>query len=773
MPGGPRRTYLWGLRVPAVPVSLALVTAPGWRVDLSRSSAWAADFWRSHRAVAEPLAIFLATRAALAFVVWVGLLLLPLRPAPGAWLALAGQPFLDGWVRWDSGWHLVVAQQGYRYDPGDPASTPTVLPLFPLLVRLASLALRDLPTSGLIVANLTFAAAVVLLYRLLERRLGPELAARATLLLCLSPFAFLLGAAYPESLALLLAVATFTLLEAGQLVAASMLAALAALASPVGLALWPAVVAWHLERRCSRPDSGSAPGHTCHSQRAAAREESVAPASNTAGGTDSSLALGMTRRCPGASWDWLALALTPIAVGGFAVYLRRVVGEPVGLVQDTLLGVTHYSLLRDGLGWLGPALSGQDGSTVALAAGLLLGAAWLAAAGPAARQLGVPYAVFTLAAVLLPALAGADALGRSLVVAFPAFVVLARYCRAPLVESLVAVAFPLFLGLFAVLFAGWYLVDHASAEISPRRDLMARVVPSAGRQPAPSARPLDLELPNELLVLGYDLPTGRAVPGETIPVTVDLQTLRPTTARHVISVHLNDRTGRTWAVADQSLGDSAWARGLAAGDVTRVRLALAIGPDTPSGVYTPELLLLRFPSFERLPLVDPKNGREGRATLGEVAVLRPEDAPEPGSLRAQRGADATLGGQIALRGFDLSSSAVRPGEELAVALYWQAVAAPAGDYTVFVQLLDEEGRLVAQSDAYPIEGRYPTSRWRAGEVVRDVHRVGVPPTVRGRALRLIAGMYRLETMERLAAVDGSGRPIGDHVALGAVSVEGR
>ena len=50
----------------------------------------------------------------------------------------------------------------------------------------------------------------------------------------------------------------------------------------------------------------------------------------------------------------------------------------------------------------------------------------------------------------------------------------------------------------------------------------------------------------------------------------------------------------------------------------------------------------------------------------------------------------------------------------------------AGDWVVSVQLLDAAGRLVAQHDAPPAGGDYPTSAWRADEVVLDRHRLALP-----------------------------------------------
>jgi hypothetical protein len=72
-------------------------------------------------------------------------------------------------------------------------------------------------------------------------------------------------------------------------------------------------------------------------------------------------------------------------------------------------------------------------------------------------------------------------------------------------------------------------------------------------------------------------------------------------------------------------------------------------------------------------------------------------------------------------------------DELWVTVYWQALQEVEVDYSVAVHLLARDppqgpADLLAQGDTvHPVDGWYPTSRWTADEVVRDVHLVRVPP----------------------------------------------
>lgn len=90
-------------------------------------------------------------------------------------------------------------------------------------------------------------------------------------------------------------------------------------------------------------------------------------------------------------------------------------------------------------------------------------------------------------------------------------------------------------------------------------------------------------------------------------------------------------------------------------------------------------------------------------------------------------------------------------------IVWQAQQPSQSPYTVFVQLLDEQNRVLAQSDSQPAQGTRTTTGWRAGEYILDTHRMAwndVQASPVGE-LRLIAGLYDPLTNQRLTTVDGA------------------
>jgi hypothetical protein len=94
-------------------------------------------------------------------------------------------------------------------------------------------------------------------------------------------------------------------------------------------------------------------------------------------------------------------------------------------------------------------------------------------------------------------------------------------------------------------------------------------------------------------------------------------------------------------------------------------------------------------------------------------------------------------------------------------LWWLALKTPAADYTVFAHLFDPATEeLVAQSDAQPRRGTYPTSWWTVGEVVSDTVTLPLADISDG-SYRLAVGLYD-QTITRLQATGPDGQPIPDN-----------
>ncbi len=108
---------------------------------------------------------------------------------------------------------------------------------------------------------------------------------------------------------------------------------------------------------------------------------------------------------------------------------------------------------------------------------------------------------------------------------------------------------------------------------------------------------------------------------------------------------------------------------------------------------------------------------------------------------------------IALIGWDIAAKRLYSGDTVRLQLYWRAEVPPPEDYAVFVHLLDEGGRLVAQQDNPPGRGSRPTSGWQADEVVVDPYDIVIPPEALTGRYTLAVGLYRWPALTRLPARD--------------------
>ncbi len=147
---------------------------------------------------------------------------------------------LNPFATWDAGWYLQVAQHGYHAAPVTLSATNAhydfaFFPLWPIAIRLSTLGVFPAAASAVLLANLLFIAAAVLVWKVLSERFSPSLATGALLLLAFSPPAYVFSLAYSEPLFLVLAAGYF--LSRTRTLGRGLLAALGMAARIAGAAL--------------------------------------------------------------------------------------------------------------------------------------------------------------------------------------------------------------------------------------------------------------------------------------------------------------------------------------------------------------------------------------------------------------------------------------------------------------------------------------------------------------------------------------------------------
>lgn len=185
---------------------------------------------------------------------------------------------------------------------------------------------------------------------------------------------------------------------------------------------------------------------------------------------------------------------------------------------------------------------------------------------------------------------------------------------------------------------------------------------------------------------------------------------------------------------------------------------LKLDANLPAGLYFVRLGFFNPKTEQRLIAYGPDSQPLGsEVIIGPLTVA--EDKNNPYNI--QHYTQASLGGVIELLGYSIKSAPTRG--ETDVELYWRAEDTIDLDYTAFVQLLDEERNVVAQQDMQPLNGLYPTSRWRPGDVIATTFVLAVPQIEDGGSHRLVTGMYHLETGTRLPTFNHANELLTDNL----------
>lgn len=200
----------------------------------------------------------------------------------------------------------------------------------------------------------------------------------------------------------------------------------------------------------------------------------------------------------------------------------------------------------------------------------------------------------------------------------------------------------------------------------------------------------------------------------------------------------------------------------AAGEIVAETRWVHLFPDAPPGGYRLMVNVFTHPGPVSAPLVAAEGEHQQDSWLvgaKPVIPLPAFDAPPADALPV----DAVLANAIRLTNirFDPPLDRVKPGDTVTVTLYWQASAPPPDDYILFLHLIDADGNLLAQDDAPPLGGRYPTSNWGVGERIVTTHTLKLAST--GRApFSLTLGMYSYPSQDRVTVVQ-KGVSVADHL----------
>jgi hypothetical protein len=254
---------------------------------------------------------------------------------------------------------------------------------------------------------------------------------------------------------------------------------------------------------------------------------------------------------------------------------------------------------------------------------------------------------------------------------------------------------------------------------------------------------------NRIKLLHATLDTRRVKPGQRVGVSLFWGATQPIDQSYRVLIEAIDPYGevvgrKQFIPFGGRFATNRWQPNL----FFRDDYALPIDSDA-SGIARIQVGLLRVYGESGLLKLDGANA--DKFVVGRVKIEANETNATTNTTRI-----ATFGETIELNRVRFDSSKVT--------FEWRAIKQPDKDYTLFVHVLDEQNNLIAQTDAQPFNGEYPTSLWDTNERVTDPRAIQFPAN----AKKISVGWYDANTGERLVVSQANGVASQDNAVMFAV-----
>ncbi|MGC9357398.1 MAG: glycosyltransferase family 39 protein, partial [Anaerolineae bacterium] len=294
----------------------------------------------------------------------------------------------------------------------------------------------------------------------------------------------------------------------------------------------------------------------------------------------------------------------------------------------------------------------------------------------------------------------------------------------------------------------------------------------------PPSLPANTAIPNtvnvdygeHLRLLGYEIETTAVRPGGNVVLDLYWRALAPTETDHLIFVHLLGEGERIVAQRDsfpkRGLVSTTW---LESEEAWRERYVLRV----PSLAFTPDTLTVSVGVYDATTGARLTTGTGADTfAFGEIPLIPQARAglrpcpPNPIAVH--------FGDGMVLRGYDLNTPVIQPGQDLHLTLYWEATAPMDENYTISVQIIDAQWRKAAQSDAWPLEGQAPTSAWEVEQTLTEQRVLTIAPDAAPGNYDLRLTVYAVQEdgeIKHLRARHDKHGAAGSQVVLTRVSIE--
>jgi len=288
-------------------------------------------------------------------------------------------------------------------------------------------------------------------------------------------------------------------------------------------------------------------------------------------------------------------------------------------------------------------------------------------------------------------------------------------------------------------------------------DMLAKVFPARWQGELSPFIPLDASFANHLQLVGYQ--SSSIEPGTPLRLTLYWQPTKKIRRDVKLFVQLLDRS-RTKIVATNiawPLNGAFRVPAWQPDQIMPLSHILSISDDyLPPGEYSVDVGLIDLYTNKLIPV----NAVRDEYLVKTLEFRLPEDPRLP-----EISTKINFENIIQLNGYTL----IPTTDGLEIILFWQAIESPEIDYTSFVHIVDSNDQIVAQSDAQPLNGEYPTSRWFHNETVVEERILSFTPNGE---YRIYIGWYRHQKdgWKRLSTVAQASSSATDHVLLDTITL---
>ncbi|MCL4300486.1 MAG: hypothetical protein KJ077_32420 [Anaerolineae bacterium] len=142
----------------------------------------------------------------------------------------------------------------------------------------------------------------------------------------------------------------------------------------------------------------------------------------------------------------------------------------------------------------------------------------------------------------------------------------------------------------------------------------------------------------------------------------------------------------------------------------------------------------------------------------------------PAKPTPQHEVNVNFNNHLTLSGYSLEPQVLSAAQSslVSLSLYWQVLATPEKDYSIFVHLKDAGNQMVSSFDFQPFDAIYPMSYWSPGTALREARQFTLPANLPPGEYTLTVGIYWPGDLSRLKIIDDPGGE--NEVTLGKLVV---